>query len=296
MNKLAEITGFLEYLAEAIIIVNKSSEIIFANEACLRLFGYPREQMFQQCLEDLMHPVHAAHHPELVQNYILNKSPAKEMQSRSTITCIGSDGGEFHARISIAAVEMAGTLYGVATIQDFTPIEDELATLELHSNIDSLTSLYNRHYLEIISEGESRIMQQWKTIAILYIDLDKFKPVNDKYGHATGDKVLMEIAKRLKNKTRHDDLVFRLGGDEFLLLCNMTNADMPHKQIDKIAHTIFNQISQPVNVDNISVQVGASVGAAVFPDNGNNLSELIDLADKAMYEAKQTRTPIMFVD
>jgi len=296
MKQLTEITDFLEYLAEAIIIVNSSSEIIFANQACLNLFGYQRKQMLQQRLEDLMHHVHASHHPKLVRNYIQNKSPAKEMQSRTTFTCIEADGSEFHARISIAAIEMAGSIYGVATIQDFTPIRDEMATLELHSYIDSLTNLYNRYYLEMISQKESRIMQQWTKIAVLYLDLNKFKPVNDKYGHGTGDRVLIEIAQCLNNNLRHDDLIFRLGGDEFLLLCNMTDVDRPRKQINKIAQMVVKQISRSIIIDDISIQVGASVGAAIYPDDGSTLDEVIDLADKAMYEAKQRRTSVHFVD
>jgi diguanylate cyclase (GGDEF)-like protein len=153
-------------------------------------------------------------------------------------------------------------------------------------NLDVLTGLYNR---QAMLERLQKSMQQHRRndigekIALLYLDLDEFKFTNDNLGHAAGDKVLIETAHRLKNNTRDQDTVARMGGDEFVLvLPNLTNA----AQAETLAQKILYVLNQPIVLDSGSIVIRASIGIAMFPDHATEASELTELADQAMYVAK----------
>ena len=121
---------------------------------------------------------------------------------------------------------------------------------------------------------------------MLFLDLDRFKDVNDHFGHAAGDLVLKEVAKRLALHSRDEDTVCRYGGDEFLfLLVNPQGAD----NVLAIVEAITASVSAPVDLGGTSVLIGSSIGVAFYPDNGASGSQLIAFADAAMYEIKRRR-------
>jgi diguanylate cyclase (GGDEF)-like protein len=153
-------------------------------------------------------------------------------------------------------------------------------------NLDALTGLYNR---QAMLDRLQKSMQQHRhndigeKIALLYLDLDEFKFTNDNLGHAAGDKVLIETANRLKNNTRDQDTVARMGGDEFVLvLPHLTSAE----QAQTLAQKILHALNQPILLDSGSIVMRASIGIALFPDHATEASELAELADQAMYVAK----------
>jgi len=120
----------------------------------------------------------------------------------------------------------------------------------------------------------------------LFIDLNKFKLINDTLGHEAGDFLLKEAANRFKNAIRTDDIVFRLGGDEFLIL--ITNV-MNNSQVKEVITKIFESIKTPVNYNGKPIDISASIGIAMFPKNGETPEELMKAADAAMYAAKQDK-------
>jgi|GEM_PF-4573313 len=149
---------------------------------------------------------------------------------------------------------------------------------------DSLTHTVNRQFF--VQHLEHLIAQNvTKPFALMAIDLDGFKNVNDTYGHATGDWLLQQVAERLKNILRQGDLICRFGGDEFVILFkNITD----RKIIEDIANRALGIIASPFHHDDASlIQVGASVGIAKFPKDGNTADELMQKADAAMYHIKQ---------
>jgi diguanylate cyclase (GGDEF)-like protein len=119
---------------------------------------------------------------------------------------------------------------------------------------------------------------------LLYIDLNKFKPVNDTFGHNAGDEVLKVIASRMKANTGRNSIHARLGGDEFAILLTNTNT----AEGEKIRDRLNSKIAEPIKIDGIdeSLCVGASTGIALFPEDGNRVEELIHIADQAMYQEK----------
>lgn len=150
------------------------------------------------------------------------------------------------------------------------------------ANHDQLTKLPNRHQLEIVfSQMASGSANQ--KIALLFIDLDGFKDINDSYGHSYGDEVLKCIAGRIVKCIRNRDVAGRLGGDEFTIII----ADASKKIASEICHRLIKTIEKPIICDKKSMTVTASIGICIYPDSADQYKTLMALADQAMYEAKK---------
>jgi diguanylate cyclase (GGDEF)-like protein len=164
--------------------------------------------------------------------------------------------------------------------QSLTEANRELTQLALH---DTLTGLPNRTLLaDRIDQAMSRVQEEGDCFALMFIDLDGFKPVNDAFGHHMGDLLLREVALRLREDLRSQDTLARIGGDEFVLLVQLS------EQIDalNLAARQVGLIARPFRVAEHDLQISASIGIALFPGNGQSASELLMNADAAMYHAK----------
>jgi len=203
------------------------------------------------------------------------------------------DGSEVHVSLSVSPiVDAAGRVIGAAEIgRDITArkhVDRRVAYLAYH---DDLTGLPNRlMFAEHLDLALARAQRHGREVAVLYVDLDGFKNVNDTYGHEAGDQLLRQVARRLERATRATDLVARHGGDEFLVLA----ADLPadgEPSAREIAHTIASHIedalSAPAAVDGTTISAGGSVGIAVYPEDAGSRDELLRLADAAMYRSKE---------
>ena len=149
---------------------------------------------------------------------------------------------------------------------------------------DGLTGLPNRIlFYDRLNQAIARARRDKESVAVLFLDLDGFKKINDTLGHAIGDALLIEAAKRIQSCVRESDTVARMGGDEFTaILCNVGNG----KEI--VAHKILDTIRQPFMLGDQSCTVGVSIGIAVYPDSGGNAEDLVKVADTAMYLAKDS--------
>jgi diguanylate cyclase (GGDEF)-like protein/hemerythrin-like metal-binding protein/PAS domain S-box-containing protein len=157
--------------------------------------------------------------------------------------------------------------------------------LEHIAHHDNLTKLPNRLLLaDRLNQAIANAKRRNERFAVSYLDLDGFKPVNDRYGHATGDQLLCSIAKRIKNIIRGNDTVARVGGDEFVVLFNELKQPDDYKAL---LDRLLNEIAQPINIQQNNHHVTASIGVALFPDDGNDSETLLHLSDIAMYEAKR---------
>lgn len=162
-------------------------------------------------------------------------------------------------------------------------LQETLANEALH---DALTGLANRAlFHDHCERALNRAHRHRHGVAVLYLDLDDFKPINDRHGHAVGDVVLQEVATRLQHCVRavSEDLVARLGGDEFCIILSSVD----RAQCEKIARKILAAIARPVTLAGLQLDLTVSIGAARFPDDTNDAETLIDLADRGMYEAKR---------
>jgi len=179
----------------------------------------------------------------------------------------------------------------ILAIHDITPLLDiqnklheHAVALNYQANHDELTNLPNRVlFIDRLNQAIKVANRSHNKIAILFIDLDRFKEINDSMGHSIGDKVLIEISSRLTSCIRESDTIARLGGDEFIvILDNINNTDVA----TKIAETIIDKIKSCVPIDEHKFYVTASIGISIFPNDGNNTELLIKNADAAMYKAK----------
>jgi diguanylate cyclase (GGDEF)-like protein len=203
------------------------------------------------------------------------------------------DGAKRRSQISVAALVLcAAALFAVLWARlnqrlarseaTFRATQAEVTRLALY---DTLTGLANRRYLKMqLDQAIARAQRTGGGFAVLMLDLDGFKPVNDRYGHPAGDHVLVEIGRRLAERVRKGETVARLGGDEFVVVLEqLDDADTPLRA----AQRLIGGIAETIALPDAAVQVGASVGIAVFPADGDDGDSLIRRADVALYRAKE---------
>lgn len=164
-------------------------------------------------------------------------------------------------------------------------LKDAERALRKSAFLDPLTGLANRLLMMDRFEVAMRhARRNRKQFAVLMLDLNKFKAINDTYGHAAGDKVLITVAQRLVSIVRESDTVARLGGDEFVLIVESITE---RAQLEALGHKLVDVVSQDLTLDSgETVAVGASVGYAWYPKDGDNLRDILDVADQAMYTCK----------
>lgn len=202
-----------------------------------------------------------------------------------TVSDVRSDAQAwFHVSLSPDR-DAAGATVGVLTsMRDITVLkraEQSLAYQALH---DHLTGLANRYLLtDRLSEALVRMERHPGRLALLFVDLDHFKPVNDTFGHEVGDRLLVEVARRLERVARRGDTVARLGGDEFIVLCEVVAEDDVHE----IAQRVVSVVGESFEDGEVSFRLSASVGAVVTDDPRSDATWLLQSADSAMYRAKQ---------
>ena len=187
--------------------------------------------------------------------------------------------------ICIARDESGETLYFVSSVRDVTEERALAARLSFQALHDPLTGLANRALFDDrLVQARSRTVREGKLGAVLLLDLDDFKGVNDSYGHLVGDQLLIEVASRFKHVTRTSDTLCRFGGDEFLYLAEGLTS---HEEAQIIAERLLDALSQVFTYGQISLEQRASVGIVVWDDESPDNVELIQHADAAMYEAKR---------
>jgi diguanylate cyclase (GGDEF)-like protein len=176
----------------------------------------------------------------------------------------------------------------IASTDSFEALADTeatIATVELRVFYDSMTALPNRDlFNDRLAHAISLADRHDWTLAVMFLNLDHFKNINDMHGHTTGDCVLKEVAQRLLDHSREEDTVCRNRGDEFLcLLINPQGTE----NIGRIASQILTNIAQPIDIDDLQLVITASIGIAVYPKSGTTGEQLIRNADTSMYRAKK---------
>ncbi len=186
-------------------------------------------------------------------------------------------------RIQLSALEDPPVL--VVTALDITERDEAEKKLIHQANFDQLTSLPNRYYmLSYIRSSFARAKRQNSKVALLYLDLNNFKDINDTLGHGTGDELLKMVSQRLLLLLRETDTAARMGGDEFLVLLEGLHRQ---EQAEVVVHKIINSFADPFFVNSHEIYTSASIGISTFPDDGNSVELLLQYADTAMYYAKK---------
>lgn len=206
-----------------------------------------------------------------------------------------SDHGHLNRELVNALQTLPGNKDALPDLQDVWSIAHEVVKeIKKRSLTDFVTNIPNRELFHDRLEQALALAKRhdWD-LAVMFIDLDRFKPINDIYGHAVGDRVLKTVAQRLDIEARSEDTICRYGGDEFLyLLVNPQGT----QNIQRIAHKVSTLISSAVVIDDSVLTVASSIGIAVYPENGTSGEDLVANADAAMYRAKEASTGPVFFD
>ena len=267
--------AILESVLDCIIISDHQGKIIECNPSVTRTFGYSRENLIGKHMESYL----------LL--YSLPTDPADgkvRKNKRIETTGIRFNGEEFPIEITIRKMKKSGFPTFTIYVLDITRFKMAEKTIKELAYRDSLTGLSNRRCFyemldEAIQEAESKNIK----LAVLYLDLDRFKMINDSLGHAFGDLLLMKIGERLEKEMGNNGLVFRNGGDEFTILLKNT----VEEEVERQAKAIIYSLSRPVYLEEHEVYVTASVGISMYPEDGTKQEVLVKNADIAMYDAKE---------
>lgn len=281
-TRLRLISKVLHESSEGILIMDHERRIIDMNEAFCRLTGYQREELLGQAPSMLRS---GRHEESFYQN--IWQQLAKHGHWKGEIWERRKNGEPTPNLMTISAVndEKGDISHYVSIYADITLLKQKEHSLEQLAHFDQLTSLPNRMLCQDrLRASMHRAHRSKNSCALLYIDLDGFKQVNDKLGHETGDEVLIKVGKKLKQAIREDDTAARMGGDEFVVILNEIR-DCQHAE--ELVQRILDTISFQVDSKQASLPVSASIGVALYPEHGNSIEHLMQCADKAMYYCKR---------
>ncbi len=281
----------LDGVPAAVLLVDLDGRIVYANQEAARLTGYRRTKLERLGVDDLVPDDQRASHARWRAGWTPERRP---MGSGLQIRCRRADGSLFPADVSLAPMTFGGVDFVVVGLRDETDRrrnEDELLRRALH---DPLTGLPNRVlFLDRLTQAVARAGRGGEHIAVLYVDLDGFKAINDNWGHAAGDAVLRAVARRLAGAVRPGDTVARFGGDEFLVLCERLTSD---DEATDVAGRLLEAIGLAPGPAIGSGGMSASVGIAVHRSAADTAAGLVDAADRAMYRAKRSGSHLAWAE
>lgn len=266
-----------------IITQDLSGKIISANNQCSRLLGMKNDEIIEQSFDEMFTKKDSSH-IQLLKSFRENKSSKMVNIDDELITSFSGNNfiSWIHSFINNDSGQQDNILSLGIDITERKLAEDQTLWIASH---DPLTNLHNRRYFQNEFEKILTLSERYDNkVALFYLDLDQFKIVNDTQGHDSGDKLLIQVANSLSKISRKSDLLCRLGGDEFAIVTPINDMQGVEALAEKINHSMKDIIFQ----ENVSYQVGFSVGVALYPEHGQSIHELLTNADLAMYKSKET--------
>ena len=282
--------AIFQHAASSMVLATPEGKHLAVNPAFCRFLGYSEEELLAKSVWDITHPddqkVTRQHFQQVLDGAKTVFHYRKRYQHK--------DGSIRWGYASVSWVLEPGSkpAYCVGLIQDITEhikAEQDLLThqknLGFLAHHDPLTGLPNRLlFQDRLEHAVANARRAGRAVAVLFLDMDRFKNINDSFGHEVGDRVLLEIARILKQALREADTLARLGGDEFVIILEQfTDPQAPTLVADKILHLL----ARPLTVGEYSFHISVSIGITVFPADADDPQELMKCADSAMYQAKE---------
>lgn len=268
----------IDVAPDALIVHRPDGTLIYANSEAASLLGYEQRELLDLPPYSWVAPSQLQAGPRRIERILSDGTHTFESGARR------KDGTSIPTEVRSRRVDTPLGTVIVAVIRDISTRVQNREMLEHLAYHDSLTGLSNRIHLEdrlALAIADAR--RYGDDLAMAYVDLDRFKPVNDQYGHAAGDEVLVQVAHRLRDGVREQDTVARLGGDEFVILFPRLTS---REEIETVAERLVSSLTQPMQVDEHTIRVEASIGLAWFDRREDDARSLLVKADKAMYSAK----------
>ncbi len=268
---------------DGILFVSDDGTITLANEAMCELSGYPSHELVGQSIEMFLPAdLHDLHRQS--RDIYLQAPERRPMGTVSELTLLGKDGNKIPVDIALSRIVEEDYKGTVAFVRDMSEARLSERRLRHQATHDELTGLTNRwQFSEYLAQAISHAERDNRQIALLFLDLDGFKSVNDSFGHAVGDSLLIAIAADLRAQVRSSDVVARIGGDEFAVL--LRDIERVSDAVS-VANKIGSALSCPRMIENAPITTGCSVGVAMYPSDAQGPDALMRCADLAMYNAK----------
>jgi len=283
-DKLLALSDLLNMLPDAVVIVDDKGRITFANSPIEGLLGYTPEELEKQPLDRLIPKNYRADHKTHLARFREHGQPMA-MGDRPLVYGLDKSGIEIPISVSIANLDLDGERFSIAVMHDSGEVQSEITQVTSQAETDLLTGIGNRLRL---SQKLQTAIEKSRPFSLLFLDLEKFKPFNDNYGHEVGDKVLQIVARRLQALVRSEDLAVRLGGDEFVLfLDGLIDTGI----LEQRAAAVADSVARRFHIGDLSGAVGVNIGGATFPRDGRTEHNLLKTADRNMYQAKQAGIP-----
>jgi diguanylate cyclase (GGDEF)-like protein/PAS domain S-box-containing protein len=268
---------------EAILILDKDKKIMRANDAFCAITGYAAHEV----AGDAGIVMRSTFYDDVFYQNLWKEVDAKD-HWEDEVLCRRIDGQSYIASASIAAVRNShGSIANyIAIFSDITERKEAESRIRFMAEHDFLTRLPSRALLlDRLGQAIAVAKRNGTHLAILFIDLDRFKNINDSMGHNIGDKLLQDIAKQLRKCVRRVDTICRQGGDEFIILLSEIRSV---EQVAHIADSVMKVIGLPHKIDEYEINITSSIGISMYPNDGTDIDTLIKNADVAMYHAKQS--------
>lgn len=273
----------VEMAVDGIISIDTRGRIQSFNRAAQKIFGYDEKEILGKNVSVLMPAPDRENHDGYISRY-LQSGQAHVIGTTRELQAIRKDGTVFPVQLAISEVKLGGTHLFTAMLRDISEQKLAQQRIEQLAHYDELTHLPNRSlFYDRLEQAIMAAKRRKRGLALLFIDLDGFKQVNDMHGHHVGDLLLAHTAERLRLCIRESDTLARLGGDEFTVILN--DAGEPEK-LAVLANKIIASIAQPFDLQGRAVQISASIGIARYPEDAPSKGTLLIVADKAMYAAK----------
>jgi diguanylate cyclase (GGDEF)-like protein/PAS domain S-box-containing protein len=275
----------LEWLPDGVVVVDQRGRIVYANRQTERLTGYKRAELLGRPVEMLLPASLRAIHRGHRLAYSAQPRPRSMGSADRDFRLRRKDGSQFVVDIALGPIGRPDNLHAVAAIRDATErrrLERDLEHRALH---DPLTDLANRTlFFDRLNQAMLGFRRDRRPVAVVILDLDSFKAVNDVFGHAAGDEILRQLAAHLQADLRSTDVVARIGGDEFAWI--LPHVAGPEAAIRRVRAQL-RSVAGGYSIDAKRVDVGISAGMALFPDDGRDVDTLMRHADLALYTAKR---------
>ena len=287
-NEVANMT--LDSIGEAVLRTDRQGNVVYLNRIAENMTGWRREEALGRPVGNVLRIM------DLVSGAVVRNAVEIVMQqdktARVTANCVSCilvrrDGGEIGIETTVTPIhdQDGGVTGAVVAFHDVSVARARSLEMSRLAQHDSLTDLPNRMlFNDRLTQAISLAVRQGKQLAVMFVDLDHFKKINDSLGHGVGDKLLQSVAGRLVTCVRRTDTVSRLGGDEFVVLLSQVEHG---EDAAFSARKILRALAEPHIIDGKSLDVNVSIGVSTYPNDGPDAESLMNKADTAMYEAKQ---------
>jgi diguanylate cyclase (GGDEF)-like protein/PAS domain S-box-containing protein len=276
----------VESSKDAMVAINHQGRITLFNPGAERIFGRTKEEMLNAPVEHLMPAEYRSKHGHYISGFFSGAKPPVAVGKTLELQGVHRNGEAFPIELSLSEGHLGNERFVLAVIRDITErkaIEEQLVQ---QASFDGLTGLPNRSLIiDRLKQSIAFEQRHDQRLAVMFLDLDKFKTVNDSLGHPGGNILLKEVARRLSEAVRDTDTVGRLYGDEFVVILNDVKDTMSVLRVVKSLEQAF---EKPFVIDGSQLLITFSLGIAFFPDDGTSAEELLKKADTAMYNSKDS--------